>query len=95
MSENPHARRNRSEFAHGPVAQDADNFLVVQQAIPDPLAQQAGRDVVWCTLARFPSFYQKTLDIGTKFDGHPVESHSVSRQCGFPVFADPVKKRRA
>src|SRR5690606_19862509 len=93
MAQNPDAGSNCTEFPHGPVAQNAHDFLFGQRPPAYPLSQQVRRDVVRRIVSGLASDFQQVFDIAIKFECNGGHGDSVSRQGRFMVLAHPSEER--
>ncbi|MCY1251551.1 hypothetical protein D9M72_653270 [compost metagenome] len=58
MDNDTDAGRDGTQFAHGPVAQDANDLRMSEQPSINGLPHQAGGDIVRCSSAGLLAYFQ-------------------------------------
>ncbi len=81
------------ELAHRPVAHDADDLLVAQQAALHFLAQQSGGDVVGGLVARRAPQLELGADVAVELERHCRRGVALARQRGGAVPVRPLAQR--
>src|SRR5665647_1345921 len=93
VREDPDARRDRAQLTNGPVAQQADELVVGHRAVPDPLTEQAGGQIVQCGIARLSARGQQVADEAVELDGDGRHRRPVLRERGRAVLGRPAPQR--
>ena len=90
LHDDAHRGRDRAQLTSGPVAHDADDFLVTQRPAIDVLLQQAVGYVVWGLLAGIAADDELLFDVAIEFDCDLRHGRTVAGARGLVILADPL-----